>query len=180
MLYIGDVGLHGFEDLNVVTGPGLNFGWPIYEGLESHATFRNSTVVNQDAPNPLFGTGGCTQQQLLPFAIFSFRTRSIRLAEPMRHRTADPVERHAVCAYPAAIDWRHENGPARTEFAHERHCRGHYWRSRLSGVGPQFGGTSSIGGVWYQGDDFPAIIRTRIFTPITKSSGFATLCSTRQ
>jgi PKD repeat protein len=29
--------------------------------------------------------------------------------------------------------------------------------------GPQFGGTSSIGGTWYQGDDFPAIYKNSYF-----------------
>src|SRR5438093_4718044 len=62
VLYIGDVGWKTFEDLNVATGPGQNFGWPLYEGLEALTSYRNSNVANQDAPNPLFGSGGCSQQ----------------------------------------------------------------------------------------------------------------------
>src|SRR6185436_14644528 len=33
-LYVGDVGWETWESLKIVTGPGQNFGWPIYEGLE--------------------------------------------------------------------------------------------------------------------------------------------------
>lgn len=166
VLYLGDVGLHGFEDLNVVTGPGLNFGWPIYEGLEPHATFRNSNVANQDAPNPLFGTGGCTQQY------FYFRnllvqdtrntpswTNSCNATQPIPTNIARFVHTRP------AIDWKHEVGPART---------GIYTTNGTAAItniggpgspvsGPQFGGTSSIGGTWYQGDDFPAIYKNTYF-----------------
>ena len=62
VLYIGDVGLHTYEDLNVATGPGLNFGWPLYEGMDVHSSYRNSNVGNPDAPNPLYGSGVCTQR----------------------------------------------------------------------------------------------------------------------
>jgi glucose/arabinose dehydrogenase len=166
VLYLGDVGLHDFEDLNVVTGPGLNFGWPIYEGLESHATFRNSTVANQDAPNPLFGTGGCTQQY------FTFRNLLVQDTQnppswPNPCNTAQQIPANIarfVHTRPA-IDWRHENGPART---------GIYTTNGTAAVtniggpgspvsGPQFGGTSSIGGTWYRGDDFPAMYKNTYF-----------------
>jgi PKD repeat protein len=64
-----------------------------------------------------------------------------------------------------AIDWKHETGPART---------GIYTLAGAAAVtniggpgspvsGPQFGGTSSIGGTWYQGDDFPAIYKNTYF-----------------
>ena len=34
VLYVGDVGYDTWEELSVVTGPGLNLGWPVFEGLE--------------------------------------------------------------------------------------------------------------------------------------------------
>ncbi len=40
--------------------PGLNFGWPHFEGLEAQPTFSTADIGNQDAPNPLFGVSGCT------------------------------------------------------------------------------------------------------------------------
>ena len=33
VIYIGDVGFSNWEELNVVTQPGQNFGWPYYEGI---------------------------------------------------------------------------------------------------------------------------------------------------
>jgi glucose/arabinose dehydrogenase len=166
VLYIGDVGLHGFEDLNVAAGPGLNFGWPIYEGLESHATFRNSNVANQDAPNPLFSTGGCTQQY------FYFRNLLVQdtlntpsWTNPCNAALQIPATVPRFVHKRPAIDWKHETGPARTGIYA---ANGTAVATNIGGPGapvsgPQFGGTSSIGGTWYQGDDFPAMYKNTYF-----------------
>jgi glucose/arabinose dehydrogenase len=159
VLYIGDVGWNTFEDLNVVTAPGQNFGWPVYEGLEALASYRNSNVGNQEAPNPLFGSGGCNQRY------FYFRNLIVQdsLNPPSWPNPCDTGEQvptnilRFVHRRPA-IDWRHVNGPART---------GTYAANGTATVtnigaagspvsGPQFGGTSSIGGTWHRGNDFPA------------------------
>ena len=166
VLYIGDVGLHGFEDLNVATGPGMNFGWPIYEGLQSHATFRDSTVANEDAPNPLFGTGGCSQRY------FTFRNLLVQdtlnapsWPNPCNSSQQIPASVPRFMHARPAIDWQHETGPARTGIYA---ANGTAAVTNIGGPGspvsgPQFGGTSSIGGVWYQGDDFPTMYKNTYF-----------------
>src|SRR6185503_7001172 len=63
------------------------------------------------------------------------------------------------------IDWKHEIGPARTGIYA---ANGTAVATNIGGPGapvsgPQFGGTSSIGGTWYQGDDFPAIYKNTYF-----------------
>ena len=164
--------LHGFEDLNVVTGPGLNFGWPIYEGLESHATFRNSTVANQDAPNRCLGPE-VAHSSISPFAIFSFRTRSIRRVG-RTHATPHSRFPSSITRFVhtrPAIDWRHENGPARTGIyttngtaavtnigAPARRCQD------LSLAAPVLSAAFGIRAMIFQ-----RCTRTRIFTPITKA-----------
>lgn len=41
-IYFGDVGEGGYEEVNVVNAPGLNFGWPCWEGKsESSLTFQS-------------------------------------------------------------------------------------------------------------------------------------------
>ena len=63
VFYIGNVGYNTWEELEIVTGPRQNLGWPIYEGLEPQLTdYGGFNPNNTDAPNPLFGIGGCTQQ----------------------------------------------------------------------------------------------------------------------
>ena len=61
-LYIGDVGWNTWEELDVCDGPGQNFGWPAFEGLTEQSSYITANVANRDAPNPLFGAGGCTRQ----------------------------------------------------------------------------------------------------------------------
>jgi len=41
--YIGDVGWGTREELNVVDGPALNFGWPKYEGMTHQPGYNNNT-----------------------------------------------------------------------------------------------------------------------------------------
>ncbi len=166
VLYIGDVGWRTFEDLNVATGPGLNFGWPLYEGLEALSSYRNSNVGNPDAPNPLSGSGGCTQ----PY--FYFRNL---LIQDSLHPPTWPNPCNTNLQVPAsiprfvhtrpAIDWKHETGPARTGIYT---ASGNAAVTNIGGPGspvsgPQFGGTSSIGGTWYVGNDFPATYQNTYF-----------------
>lgn len=67
VLYVGDVGWNTWEELNVVTAGGQNFGWPVYEGMllspeVSGATYAGSQIANLDALNPLHNGTTCTQE----------------------------------------------------------------------------------------------------------------------
>ncbi len=57
IVIIGDVGAGNREELNVCDAPGLNFGWPIYEGMERNVSYSSIPVSNLAAPTP----GGCGQ-----------------------------------------------------------------------------------------------------------------------
>lgn len=66
MLFVADVGWKDWEDLHIIDKPGLNAGWPLFEGqTEQNAVneptsfdsyyFDRGTTVNQDEPgNPTF------------------------------------------------------------------------------------------------------------------------------
>ena len=45
VLYFGDVGWGRREELNVVKGPGENFGWPKYEGMTHQPGYNNPTYA---------------------------------------------------------------------------------------------------------------------------------------
>jgi len=54
-IFVGDVGSGQAEELNIVTAPGQNFGWPIYEGSAPSAELNKSywgymTLQNNDEP----------------------------------------------------------------------------------------------------------------------------------
>ena len=78
-LVIGDVGNGSWEELNICTEGGQNFGWPIYEGQSLNWSFsQKPTPENPLAPNPLFGEGNCRQE------FFDFRQtiRELRGFDP--------------------------------------------------------------------------------------------------
>src|SRR5438552_5434466 len=114
-LYIGDVGWLTWEELDVCRAPGLNFGWPLFEGLETQATFSGSNTANQDAPNPLYGPGSCSQQffyfrDLLKQATLGTVSwpNPCNLAQPIPSSIDRFVHTRPV------IDWKQPSGPART------------------------------------------------------------------
>ena len=61
-LYIGDVGEGRWEELNIATLPGENFGWPLYEGMHPIFEYRDQPTLNKDAVNPMFNENGCDQE----------------------------------------------------------------------------------------------------------------------
>jgi glucose/arabinose dehydrogenase/chitodextrinase len=42
-LYMGDVGWGTWEDLNVCSAPGQNFGWPCYEGMGQQSSYQGAS-----------------------------------------------------------------------------------------------------------------------------------------
>jgi len=62
ILYVSDVGSGSWEELNVVTEGGQNFGWPMYEGMTLQITYFFNKTPNMDAPNPLFDGNSCTKE----------------------------------------------------------------------------------------------------------------------
>jgi len=46
VLYVGDVGWNDTEEMNVVTTPGLNFGWPCFEGPGAQNQYQNATPAH--------------------------------------------------------------------------------------------------------------------------------------
>ena len=64
-LIIGDVGSNYWEEINIATEGGQNFGWPVYEGFEKKSNYVSRNTKNKDAPNPLFNTGNCEDAYFL-------------------------------------------------------------------------------------------------------------------
>lgn len=60
LLFVVDVGWGSWEDLHIFDKPGLNAGWPLYEGQSIHNGYYNSGTTNPDEGNVLF-KDNCTQ-----------------------------------------------------------------------------------------------------------------------
>ncbi len=54
IVYIGDVGWDMWEEMDVVRTPGMNFGWPCYEGMGPRAGYQTATPSHNDCSS--FGT----------------------------------------------------------------------------------------------------------------------------
>jgi len=165
-IYIGDVGWGTWEDLHVCTGPGRNFGWPAFEGLEVHSGYWNSNTYNRDAPNPLFGTGGCTQE--------FFYFRNLIQQDTLNPNPSFPNPCNTSVQVPSgipkflharpALDWRHGQVLARTGVYSGNNATVMNVGAAGSPVaGSMFAGNCSIGGVWYTGDDFPSTYKNTYF-----------------
>jgi len=82
VIVFGDVGEGKWEEINFIDQPGLNCGWPVYEGFNRNWHWQQRDEFNLLAPNPLFGQNGCDQeyykfQDLLapanPFEIYEWK-----------------------------------------------------------------------------------------------------------
>lgn len=165
-LYIGDVGWNAWEDIHVCAAPGANFGWPLYEGLESNTGYAVLNTVNRDAPNPLFGVGGCSQQ------FFRFRDLLVQdtLAQPSWPNPCDGaqqipagVRRHEHVR--PIIDYFHNGaGPARTgTYSGVNATVASVGAPGSPVTGAPFGGFTSVAGAWYTGTSYPAEYQGRYF-----------------
>ena len=165
VLYIGDVGWLTWEDLHVCTGPGQNFGWPLYEGLEAQPDYINTNIENRDAPNPLFGINGCNRR----YFYFRELLKQDSLAAPSWPNPCQPAQQ-----IPATIprfvhrrpelDWKHGGFEMRTGIYNGNNAAvigvgvpG----SPVSGV--QIPGNCSVAGTWYTGDEFPPEYKNTYF-----------------
>lgn len=169
VLMIGDVGWNTYEDLNICTGPGQNFGWPAFEGQTVNSSYYNSNVQNLDAPNPLYPGTGCSQ-----FFYFRDLIKQDTLVAANRPPFNNPC--NAAQKIPGSIpqflhsrpsiDWQHGTSVARVPTFNADGSAG---TSTLGTAGcpvagASFPGNCSIGGVWYQGTDFPAQYQNTFFS----------------
>ena len=167
VFYVGDVGWTRWEDLHIVDAPGLNFGWPIYEGMNLHnstsPTYEQSSPFNQDAPNPSFGIGTCTNE----FVKFSDLIVQDTLGTPDFSYTCGdqsgqlPASLDLFVHSRPAIDWRHGQNNARWAAFNGNDAEAPLiGQTNTEGswtvAGTPFRGNSSPGGTWYLGNHFPA------------------------
>lgn len=165
VIYSGDVGMGTWEDLNICTGPGQNFGWPVFEGLQPHANYSVANVTNFDAPNPLNGSGGCTK----PYFYFRDLILQDSLNAPFWTNSCNPSQQIPASLFRfthrrPALDWKHGTGPARVGIFSGNNAAVINVGAAGSPVsGDSFAGNCSIGGTWYTNTDFPAPYRNSYF-----------------
>jgi glucose/arabinose dehydrogenase len=158
-IYVCDVGWSDIEEFTVITKPGMNLGWPFYEGLRTNTQYNSLTTQNKDEPNPLFGTGGCTSQY------FTFR-------QLIKQATADNLFTVYNPCDPAvpivsgdsirhfhrlpSIDWNHTSASTRVPIFNTNNFTSTQIGTVASGVtGTPFSGICASAGCWYIGEAYP-------------------------
>ena len=165
VLYIGDVGYQLWEEVSVCDRPGMNFGWPLWEGLEPQAAYTATLTPNRDAPNPLFNGITCTQ------AYFNFQDL-LKEVPPIHVNVhpnpCDPGQQipNAIPQFVHArpvIDWFHGNRSRTGAFNGQQGITLDLDDPASPVQGPRFGGFCAIGGPWMAGNNFPAEYRNSSF-----------------
>jgi PKD repeat protein len=163
VLYIGDVGWETIEELDVADRPGLNFGWPRFEGLSAEPVGQGGyegVVFNPNAPNPLYPASGCSQY--FAFGDLLHEASQVATAQPpfvnpcnasQRIPSSIPQFLHAR----PVLDWFHTTATTRTPIwgpsGDAQTVRIGTAGSPVSGT--QFAGNTSAAGVFYTGTAFP-------------------------
>ncbi|MFZ1685835.1 MAG: PQQ-dependent sugar dehydrogenase, partial [Flavobacteriales bacterium] len=157
VFYIGDVGWGTWEDLQASTDPGQNFGWPIFEGLENNSSYTAALTPNLDMPNPLYGTGSCSQQY--------FNFQDLLKQDTPVHLNGHPNPCDAAVQVPVnvphwfhsrpAIDWQHGNRSRCGAFTGNTAITVDLDAVGSPVPGPRFGGNASVGGTWLTGIGWP-------------------------
>ena len=167
VLYLGDVGWQTYEEIDVVNKPGMNFGWPFYEGLVPLAAYEKRPVYNYYAPNPLYGINGCNQ----PYFYFkdlikqATASGSATFSNPCNTSLKVPAGVKTFMHSRPIIDWqRGASGPSRTGiFNGEEAAVVNIGAAGSPVSGAQFGGSCAIGGVFYPHNDFPSPYKNNYF-----------------
>ncbi|MFN3876196.1 MAG: PKD domain-containing protein, partial [Flavobacteriales bacterium] len=158
VIYIGDVQWGTWEDLNVCTEGGMNFGWPLFEGLTPHNGYTSALTANLDVPNPLYDGINCTIQYL-------------RFQDLLKQDTPIHLNQHPNPCNPAVqipnsipkffharpvIDWLHGNQSRCGGFSGSAAVTYDLDAANSPVPGPRFGGNCAIGGPWMDGQNMPA------------------------
>jgi glucose/arabinose dehydrogenase len=159
-VFIGDVGMNTWEELNIAKSPGMNFGWPVYEGHTLHTGYSAMNVENKDEPNNFGACQGRQYYRFIDLIKQDNAAKNKKIYNPCDAAQLIGDNIRFLHARPA-LDWRHGSDNARVgKFNAAGQATQPSIGSTESGVtGSVFRGNSSSGGIWYTGagsNPFPA------------------------
>ena len=166
VLYVSDVGYSTWEELDAVTKPGMNFGWPLFEGLTPHNGYWNKKTFNKNAPISAYNTNGCTQQYFYFQDLIKQATHSgtASFTNPCNITQSLPAAVKTFLHSRPVIDWKHYTAVARTgTFSGETATVMNIGAPGSPVSGSPFGGNSAAVGVFYPHKDFPAEYQNTLF-----------------
>jgi PKD repeat protein len=144
--------------MNVCYYGGMNFGWPIFEGMEQNGPYLYALAPNPDAPNPLYGQAGCTKpyfdfQDLIAQETF---VHPPGLPNPCDPNVMIPPNIHTFTNSRPVIDWVHGNESRCSAFDGNTAVYYDLDDPNSPVPGPRFGGNASVGGTFLTGTGWPS------------------------
>ena len=157
-VFVGDVGWNVWEELNIVKAPGMNFGWPLFEGQTAHTDYTALNTQNGDEPNNFGTCNGRTHYRFKDLLKQDNAAKDKKVYNPCNSAQLIGNHNRYIHARPA-IDWKHGGDDARVgKFNAAGVATNPTVGTTESGVtGTAFRGNSSSGGIWYTGagNSFP-------------------------
>ncbi|MEO8734597.1 MAG: PKD domain-containing protein, partial [Flavobacteriales bacterium] len=155
--YIGDVGWYTYEELDVCYTAGMNFGWPLFEGMDASPSYPSLLTPDVNAPNPLYGSGQCLQPDLDFQDLITQETLShpTGLPNPCDPSTLIPPNIHTFLHSRPVIDWQHGTGSRCSAFSGDSAVEYDLDDPNSPVPGPLFGGNASVGGTFLTGTGWP-------------------------
>lgn len=107
-LYIGDVGWADTEELNIARTPGLNFGWPCWEGVDPRNDYQSATPAHSGCGS--IGTPANPSLPAWPTATWSHTDSAESVPPGAIGRTSIGGAFYTGTQYPAAYRGRYFHG----------------------------------------------------------------------
>jgi len=165
VFYFGDVGLESWEEQNVCIEKGLNFGWPLFEGLTQHNEYTAALTENRDAPNPGYNGIGCTQQYFNFQDLLKQDTRQLlgNFPMPCDSTMQIPFNVPTYLHKRPSIDYLH--GLLSRVGAYNGNTAVYFYLDDPNSPvpGPRFGGNAAIGGPYMEASGFPVEYQNSAF-----------------
>jgi glucose/arabinose dehydrogenase/PKD repeat protein len=158
VFYIGDVGWTLYEEMDVCYTGGQNFGWPLFEGMEVHNGYWNARTQDLDAPNPLYGQGGCIKPcfDFQDLIIQETLIHPLGLPNPCDPQQLIPPTIPVFTHSRPTVDWTHGSGSRCSAFNGNNPVWYDLDDPQSPVPGPLFGGNASVGGGFVAGAGWPA------------------------
>jgi len=142
-LLVGDVGWYKVEDIHLIDKPGLNAGWPLYEGLEPTISYYGTNVANADEPGTPTFESLCVQ----PTSFVANPDSTLR-----RFTHSRPI-----------LDYSHGTALTRVPAFSGTTPITRSIGTTGAPAGTPFKGNCVVGGFYYTGNQFPATYKNSYF-----------------
>ena len=157
VFYIGDVGWGTWEEFSICTEAGMNFGWPLFEGLEPLGGYSSVLVQNRDMPNPLYNGGSCQQQYFNFQDLLKQDTRQVlnNHMNPCNPGVPIPVGTPKWIHSRPNVDWKHGNQSRVGGYVGDNAVTFDLDAGNSPVSGPRFGGNAALAGPFMEGANWP-------------------------